>query len=220
MKPLIPVTIISLLLTGCANIPNVQSVSSIVKAVNSATTSIDTALDSSALQSKKQKKQKKHSKQRWDDSKQNHRKSKIKSGDSVAVLKKAVNLGLNGHSDIVSAVGVGVAAVATLAIIGGELAHYFTQQDKENATQVLKETKKTKSVAWCSNSKAISENVDSVECADTHKIIQTPGVATKTEGKLCRLLKTEVVTASGEIETETQNLCQAENGEWYDAKSA
>jgi len=214
MKLLIPTTIISLLLTSCANIPNVQSVSSIVKAVNSATTSIDTG---SALQSKKQKKQ---SKQRWDDSKQNNRKSKIKNGDSVAVLKKAVNLGLNGHSDIVSAVGVGVAAVATLAIIGGELAHYFTQQDKENATQVLKETKKTKSVAWCSDSKAISENVDSVECADTHKIIQTPGVATKTEGKLCRLLKTEVVTAGGEIETETQNLCQAENGEWYDAKSA
>jgi hypothetical protein len=125
-----------------------------------------------------------------------------------------------GKKDIADAVEVTTAAVASLAVIGGKLAQYFTQQDKKNAVTVLKNSQKTQPVAWCSDSKQVSENIDNLKCGKLHKIVQTAGIMTKKEDKVCRSLKTEVITDSGEIQTETQHLCQAEDGEWYDKKTA
>ncbi len=127
---------------------------------------------------------------------------------------------LTQEVDVATAVNVGIIAGTALAVIGGKLADYFSEQDKQNAVQVLEKKQVTKSVAWCAGSEEMSEDVGDVQCAKTHKIIQTPGKVTENKGKICRTLKTEVVTAEGEIKTENQQLCQAENGEWYDAKPA
>jgi hypothetical protein len=102
------------------------------------------------------------------------------------------------------------------AAIGGEIAKYLTPQDKENIAEVLADTSKSQPVAWCSNSRSFSRNVNNVQC-NGNKIIETPGVAVNNEkGEFCRVAKTEVLKTDGRIETVTQNLCRAKTGEWYD----
>lgn len=220
MKKLITVFVINILLTSCANLSN-TSTTELGKAVGTlAPVFMDSAKSQDSSNNNERKKHKKHKKHKKDkketptllnDLGLNNRKNK----EGSKILKQV------NKEEVVNAVGVvTVAAVDTLTIIGGKLANYFTEQDKENAVSVIKNTEKTKAVAWCSNSADVSENVEEVKCSQSRKITQTPGAVTKKEDKICRSLKTEVVTESGEIKTENQNLCQAENGEWYDEQTA
>lgn len=120
--------------------------------------------------------------------------------------------GVAGTGSLFTTLGAGLGAV-----IGGELAHYLTKQDKENLEQVLIDTKQSKPVAWCSDSKNVSKNVNNVQCGSTNKIVAIPGAAVKdNQGEICRPMKTEVVKPNGDIATETQNLCQAKDGKWHE----
>ncbi len=251
MKKLVITLSISSLLMGCAQLSNTSALDSVVKiaqSIEQVVPASDTTAKSyhsthkSYSHSTKHRNKHRHHAKSGKSARSQKNQEDARWNNTSQALKQMATIGLGGlgsGSDIVGAVGVGVAAVATLAIIGGELAHYFTEQDKENAVKVLKKTNRAKSVAWCSDSKEMSEDVASVHCAKNNKIIQTPGEVTKKEvqsskatqqtdsqpaqtktQQLCRSLKTEVVTPDGEIKTESQQLCQAENGEWYDAKAA
>lgn len=228
MKKLIFVLVTNTLLTGCANLSHSTS-ADVSKAINSlAPVLVSTnsqgvqTLQNSFLNADTPKRH--HRKDKKETAtvssssgkhKHNH-KHKPKTADEPNILNV-----VTGQKDMVKAVGViTVAAADTLAVIGGKLANYFTEQDKVNSVTVLKNTTKTRSVAWCSDSKEVSENVEDLKCSKSRKITQTPGAVSKKENKICRSLKTEVVTESGEIKTENQNLCQAEDGEWYEAKTS
>ncbi len=227
MKKLIFALVTNTLLTSCTNLSHTTS-ADVSKALNSlAPVLVSTnnqsvqTLQNSFLNADTQKRH--HGKDKKptatassSSGKHNHnQKHKRKTADEPNILTV-----VTGQKDMVNAVGViTVAAVDTLAVIGGKLANYFTEQDKENSVAVLKNTTKTRAVAWCSDSKELSENVEEVKCSKSRKITQTPGAVSKKENKICRSLKTEVVTESGEIKTENQNLCQAEDGEWYEEKS-
>lgn len=105
----------------------------------------------------------------------------------------------------------------TGAMLGGALAQYLTKQDQANIVGVLNDTREIQSVAWCSDTRQISRSVNSVQCGNRNKIVETPSVAIKNnQGETCRAAKTEVVKPTGEVETVTQNLCLAQNGGWYE----
>jgi hypothetical protein len=204
MKKIFILFITGSLLTSCANVPNL--------AKNVVNITGESLLDS-AIVEKNKKNKKKEKKEKKEKGKKTNQVFKLE--EIVQINTKRKN---NPSKKMTKAiiVGLGTATVATMKIIGGKLAEYFTEQDKHNAVQVLEKTDNAKSVAWCSNSKDVSENVEDVKCTKTNKIIQTPSPVTQKESKTCRILKTEVVTVGGEIQTETQNLCKNEQGEWYD----
>ena len=213
MKKLICVLVINTFLSGCSNLPRTSS-NELNKLANSIAPVLTNTMSPTTLVTNNKKTRSKKTKKET---------PSLLSGltnlaDS-ALKGKDTKIPLN-QADIESIAKVAKVAADTLAVIGGQLANYFTQQDKENAVKVLKDTEKTQPVAWCSDSADVSENVEEVKCSSSRKIIQTPGVVVKKEEKVCRSLKTEVVTESGDIKTETQSLCQAENGEWYDEKSS
>ena len=213
MKKLICVLVINTFLSGCSNLPRTSS-NELNKLASSIAPVLTNTMSPTTLVTNNKKTRSKKTKKET---------PSLLSGltnlaDS-ALKGKDTKIPLN-QADIESIAKVAKVAADTLAVIGGQLANYFTQQDKENAVKVLKDTEKTQPVAWCSDSADVSENVEEVKCSSSRKIIQTPGVVVKKEEKVCRSLKTEVVTESGDIKTETQSLCQAENGEWYDEKSS
>ncbi len=118
-----------------------------------------------------------------------------------------------GTGALFTTIGVGLGAV-----IGGQLAKYLTTQDKQNLETVLVDTKQAKPVAWCSDSKTVSKDVNSVKCdSTTNKIVAIPGLVAKdSQGEMCRPMKTEVVKPNGDIATETQNFCLAKDGKWHE----
>jgi hypothetical protein len=212
MKKLICVLVINTFLIGCSNLPRTSS-NELNKLANSIAPALSNTIIPTTLAANSKKTRSKKTKKET---------PSLLSGltnlAGSSLKEKEKKIALN-QADIENIAKVAKVAADTLAVIGGQLANYFTQQDKENAVKVLKDTEKTQPVAWCSDSADVSENVEEVKCSSSRKIIQTPGAVVKKEEKVCRSLKTEVVTESGEIKTETQNLCQAENGEWYDEKS-
>jgi hypothetical protein len=216
---------IAIVLTGC-NTKNIKSLNQITHAVDSVMKtgqSAKTALQSVDFYEKKNKPlklTKLHTTAQRYDSRKNIKRAASNDTWPNLVFRGDKTKKLTHGVDVATAVNVGIVAGTALAIIGGKLADYFTEQDKQNATRVLQKKDTTKSVAWCSGSEEISDDVNAVQCAKTHKIIQTPGKVTENKGKICRTLKTEIVTAQNEIKTEEQQLCQAEDGEWYDAKTA
>jgi hypothetical protein len=222
MKKLISILVINTVLTSCANLPHTPA-TGLSKIANSIAPSLNNSIGQmssshSPVASVVSSNSKSYSKKA-------HSKKTKKTTPTPTLLSSLNNSKITAtdkktQTNIANAVEVAKVAVNTLAVIGGQLASYFTQQDKENAVKVLKNTEKTAPVAWCSDSSDVSENVDEVKCSSSRKIIQTPGEVVKKEDKVCRSLKTEVVTENGDIQTETQHLCQAENGEWYDDKSA
>jgi hypothetical protein len=198
MKKIFILLITGSLLTGCANVPKLAKDVAIIAG--------QSLLDSPVVEKNKKKEKKEKGK----------RTNQVFKLEEIArITTKQKNKPSKKMTKAII-VGLGTVTVATMKIIGGKLAEYFTEQDKHNAVQVLEKTDDAKPVAWCSNSKEVSENVEDVKCTKTNKIIQTPSPVTQVESKTCRTLKTEVVTVGGEIQTETQRLCKNEQGEWYD----
>lgn len=103
------------------------------------------------------------------------------------------------------------------AVIGGAIAQYLTEQDQANISNTLNDTEHSQPVAWCSNSRQVSNNVNNVNCGDGNKIItKADPVVANAQGGICRDVKTDIEMPNGNIKTDTQTVCKGQDGKWHE----
>lgn len=116
-----------------------------------------------------------------------------------------------------------VIGAALGAELGRRLGKYMDERDRQNLEQQvqvqLEEESPQTSVACSSNTRGFgvvpSSEVEEVDCGDKNKIVLKTSSTFKSEGKICKEYKTEVMTPEGHTETVPAKACKGSDGQWH-----